>query len=80
MASAEVLYKEQGEKANPILHGNGPPVALMRLCTAPVLKHFMSGTRTVLLESPSGDSGLQLWDEVGLKELLKMAFQDYIGM
>lgn len=28
MASAEVLYKEQGKKANPILHGNGQPVTL----------------------------------------------------
>lgn len=50
------------------------------LQTAPVLKHIISGTRTVLLENPLGNSDPQLWDAVSLQELLKMVFQDYTGV
>lgn len=52
---------------------------MRRLRIAPVLKHIVSGTRTVLLENLLGDSDLQLWDGVSLQELLKMIFQATLG-
>lgn len=52
---------------------------MRRLRTAPVLKHIMSGTRTVLLENLLDDSDLQLWDGVSLQELLKIIFQATLG-
>lgn len=51
---------------------------MRRLRTAPVLKHIMSGTRTVLLENLLGDSDLQLWD--GVRRTAKNDIPAYTGM
>lgn len=86
MALAQVFYKEQGEKANPILHGNGSPVPLephdidekMMYSSCAETHHVwhqdcVAGKPSRWFSSSAGGC-------CKAERTAKMIFQDYIGM